>query len=98
MNFTGPNGALQVLGVTLMGLTPENGKKLLLTLAAVLLSLLFARVLQAALRLFGVGSWSPPEASRRGASAHHGWQCCVCAARHCTATSRAYGDSRRTPL
>ncbi|WP_374471633.1 mechanosensitive ion channel family protein [Phenylobacterium sp.] len=36
MDFTGPNGALQVLGVTLIGVTPENGRKLLLTLVFVL--------------------------------------------------------------
>src|SRR4051812_49657920 len=30
---TGPSGALQLFGVTLIGATPENGRKLLLTLA-----------------------------------------------------------------
>lgn len=33
MAFTGPGGALQLLGVTLLGVTPENGRKLLLTIS-----------------------------------------------------------------
>ncbi len=32
MSFTGPNDALQIFGVTLIGVTPEDGRKLLLTL------------------------------------------------------------------
>lgn len=35
MGFTGPNDALQLLGVTLIGVTPENGRKLILTIVFV---------------------------------------------------------------
>lgn len=49
MNFTGPNDALQLFGVTLIGVTPENGRKLLLTLAFVIGSVLIGRLLNAGL-------------------------------------------------
>ena len=45
MAFTGPNDALQVLGVTLIGVTPENGRKLLLTIAIVFAGWLLGRFL-----------------------------------------------------
>jgi small-conductance mechanosensitive channel len=32
-SFSGPHGALQIFGVQLVGVTPENGRKLLITLA-----------------------------------------------------------------
>ena len=35
-----PNGAVEILGVKLVGVTAENGKKLLLSLAFILLTLL----------------------------------------------------------
>jgi small-conductance mechanosensitive channel len=38
-----PNGAVEILGVKLVGVTAENGKKLLLSLVFILLTLLFAR-------------------------------------------------------
>lgn len=38
MGFTGPNEAFQAFGVTLVGATPENGKKLLITAAALFLA------------------------------------------------------------
>ena len=50
MTFVGPDKALHVFGVTLIGVTPENGKKLLLTAAAVLVVLLVGRLLHAVLR------------------------------------------------
>lgn len=43
MGFTGPNGALQLVGVTLIGVTPENGRKLLLTVAFVLAAWIASR-------------------------------------------------------
>jgi len=36
--------ALQLFGVTLVGATPENGRKLLLTLALIVIALLFSRL------------------------------------------------------
>ena len=45
MSFTGPNGALELFGVTLVGVTAENGRKLLLTLAFILAAYLIGRVL-----------------------------------------------------
>lgn len=47
MGFTGPNDALQLFGVTLLGVTPENGRKLLLTLAFVAAALIISRILKA---------------------------------------------------
>lgn len=47
MGFTGPDGALQVLGVTLIGVTPENGVKVLLTAAFILAAWLAGRLLSA---------------------------------------------------
>ncbi len=41
-----PNGAVEILGVKLVGLTAENGKKLLFSLTFVVLALLLARGLQ----------------------------------------------------
>ena len=45
MGFTGPNGALQLVGVTLIGVTPENGRKLLLTVAFVLATWIASRTI-----------------------------------------------------
>lgn len=45
MNFDGPNDALQVFGVTLLGVTPENGSKLLLTFAILLIGWVLSRLL-----------------------------------------------------
>lgn len=47
MSFTGPNDTLQMFGVTLIGVTPENGRKLLLTLAFIAASFLIGRLLNA---------------------------------------------------
>ena len=41
-----PNGAVEILGVKLVGVTAENGKKLLFTLAFILLVLLLQRLLR----------------------------------------------------
>ena len=41
-----PNGAVEILGVKLVGVTAENGKKLLFSLAFILLTLLLARGLR----------------------------------------------------
>ena len=49
MDFTGPNDALQVFGITLIGVTPENGGKLLLTLAFILGAVLVGKLLNALL-------------------------------------------------
>jgi small-conductance mechanosensitive channel len=46
---TGPNGALHLFGVTLIGATPENGRKLLLTLAFIVAVLAVGWVLRALL-------------------------------------------------
>lgn len=46
MDFTGPNEALRVFGVALIGVTPENGVKLALTLAFVVAAWLIGRFLQ----------------------------------------------------
>ncbi len=48
MSFTGPNDALQIFGVTLIGVTPENGRKLLLTLIFIAVAFLISRLLQLA--------------------------------------------------
>lgn len=42
----GPDGALRVFGVTLIGATPENGRRLLLTLAFILGALVLGAVLR----------------------------------------------------
>lgn len=47
MSFTGPNDALQLFGITLIGVTPENGAKLLLTLSVILVVVLVSRFLHA---------------------------------------------------
>lgn len=47
MGFTGPNDALQLFGVTLIGVTPESGRKVLLTFAVIVLVLLLGRLLRA---------------------------------------------------
>jgi small-conductance mechanosensitive channel len=47
MTFTGPNDALQLFGITLIGVTPENGAKLLLTLVVILIVVLVSRFLHA---------------------------------------------------
>lgn len=47
MDFSGPNDALQLFGITLIGVTPENGRKLLLTVAFVVAAILIGRVLNA---------------------------------------------------
>ncbi len=47
MSFTGPNEALQLFGITLIGVTPENGAKLLLTLIVILVVVLVSRFLHA---------------------------------------------------
>jgi small-conductance mechanosensitive channel len=49
MSFSGPNNALQIFGVTLIGVTPENGLKLLLTLIFVVAISLLAKLLRAVL-------------------------------------------------
>ena len=44
--FSGPNEALQFFGVTLIGVTPENGRKLLLTAALVFLAWCLSRLMK----------------------------------------------------
>src|SRR5919199_6848959 len=46
MFSAGPNGALQIFGVTLIGATAENGRRLLLTVAFIALVLLVGSVLR----------------------------------------------------
>jgi small-conductance mechanosensitive channel len=58
VSFTGPNDALQLFGITLIGVTPENGAKLLLTLLVILVVVLVSRVLHASLGKAASGvSW-----------------------------------------
>ncbi len=45
--------ALQLFGITLVGATPENGRKLLLTLAIVVVVLLFSRLVRGLLAATG---------------------------------------------
>jgi len=45
--------ALQLFGVTLVGATPENGRKLLLTLALIVIALLFSRLARGLLAASG---------------------------------------------
>ncbi len=47
MSFTGPDDVLQILGITLIGVTPENGAKLLLALTVILVVVLVSRFLHA---------------------------------------------------
>jgi small-conductance mechanosensitive channel len=47
LSFSGPNDAFQLFGVTLIGVTPENGAKLLLTLIVILFVVLASRLLHA---------------------------------------------------
>lgn len=44
--FSGPNDALQFFGVTLIGVTPENGRKLLLTAALIFIAWVLTRLLR----------------------------------------------------
>lgn len=46
MDTAGPNGALQIFGVSLIGATPENGRKLLLTIGFVAVALLLSWVMR----------------------------------------------------
>lgn len=46
ITLAGPNGALQIFGVTLIGATPENGRKLLLTVAFVVVVLLLGWIVR----------------------------------------------------
>lgn len=46
ITLAGPNGALQIFGVTLIGATPENGRKLLLTIAFVVVVLLLGWIVR----------------------------------------------------
>lgn len=57
--LVGPNRAVEILGVKLVGVNAENGKKLLFTLAFILLVVLLGRVLQAATRLLLRGRDDP---------------------------------------
>ncbi|MBW3616756.1 MAG: mechanosensitive ion channel family protein [Proteobacteria bacterium] len=59
MSFTGPNDALQMFGVTLIGVTPENGRKLLLTLAFILIAWAVGRALKTIAGLAVGGRRSP---------------------------------------
>ncbi|MFC5087401.1 mechanosensitive ion channel family protein [Microvirga arabica] len=47
MSFTGPDDALQLFGITLIGVTPENGRKLLLTAVIILIIVIISRLLHA---------------------------------------------------
>src|SRR5690349_17132401 len=47
LSFTGPNDALQLFGITLIGVSPENGRKLLLTIVVVLAVIAISRLLHA---------------------------------------------------
>ena len=50
IRLVGPNQAVEILGVKLVGVTAENGKKLLFTLAFIALLLLLNRVARALAR------------------------------------------------
>ena len=50
IRLVGPNRAVEILGVKLVGVNAENGKKLLFTLIFILLVYLIGRVLQATAR------------------------------------------------
>ena len=50
IRFVGPNNALEVFGVKLVGVNAENGKKLLFTVALVVVMLLLSKLLRAAAR------------------------------------------------
>lgn len=52
IEFVGPNRAVSILGVKLVGFTAENGKKLLFTLAFILLLWLLARLARKLVRLY----------------------------------------------
>jgi small-conductance mechanosensitive channel len=52
MAFTGPNGALQLFGITLIGATPENGRKLLLTGAIIIGAVLLSRLIRYVIRVW----------------------------------------------
>jgi small-conductance mechanosensitive channel len=47
LSFTGPNHALQLFGITLIGVAPENGRKLLLTIVVVLAVIAISHLLHA---------------------------------------------------
>ncbi len=51
IRLVGPNRAVEILGVKLVGVTAENGKKLLFTLAFIALVLLLGRGLGIAARV-----------------------------------------------
>ena len=57
--LVGPNRAVEILGVKLVGVNAENGKKLLFTLVFILLVMLLGRVLQAATRALLRGRSEP---------------------------------------
>lgn len=59
MGFTGPNDTLRVFGIALIGVTPENGRKLLLTLIFVALTFLISRLLQLAVGRVVQGEGQP---------------------------------------
>lgn len=46
IRLVGPNRAVEILGVKLVGINAENGKKLLFTIAFILLALLLGRILR----------------------------------------------------
>jgi small-conductance mechanosensitive channel len=56
IRLVGPNRAVEILGVKLVGVTAENGQKLLFSLAYILLVLLLGRALRAAARAILRGS------------------------------------------
>ncbi|MEJ7636781.1 MAG: hypothetical protein WKF75_02030 [Singulisphaera sp.] len=57
--LVGPNRAVEILGVKLVGVNAENGKKLLFTLVFILLVMLLGRMLQAATRALLRGRSEP---------------------------------------
>lgn len=57
--LVGPNRAVEILGVKLVGVNAENGKKLLFTLVFILFILLLGRVLQAVTRALLRGRSEP---------------------------------------
>lgn len=50
IRLVGPNGAVEILGVKLVGVTAESGKKVLFTLLFIVVVLLLGRLLRAASR------------------------------------------------
>ena len=61
--LVGPSRAVEILGVKLVGVNAENGKKLLFTLVFIFFILLLGRLLQSATRVL---RWTPSPRPKNG--------------------------------